>query len=397
MTTAPQLFNFMKEESQEEIRQANLLFQSPLSYAPSHAKVPNSISEDKPQAELVPDRVKEEEVKPSEAKVELVTEIANDNEVNKNVGTTCALENRSSLTAKKIASLVGNQSLLKPKKGTAGTPNLALEYQTIEPQKLDGGRSRQIFERKGEVVDLFDKLFLKSEPSCDPVPRKTIPNPFHFQTEERGAEKQRKFLMEVIEEHLEEERARVPKANPYPCSTDYPVIPPKPEPKQCTKPEPFQLESLVRHEKEMQREMEERRKKEKEEAQMRIFKTQPIVKEDPIPVPEKVRKPLTQVQEFNLHVDRRAVDRAEFNQKIKEKEVMYKRYREESKAARMIEEEKALKQLRRTMIPHARPLPMFDHPFCPQKSSKETTKPKSPHLRVLQRKERRKMTLTAVT
>lgn len=32
-----------------------------------------------------------------------------------------------------------------------------------------------------------------------------------------------------------------------------------------------------------------------------------------------------------------------------------------------IEEEKALKQLRRTMVPHARPVPKFDHPFCPQK------------------------------
>lgn len=38
---------------------------------------------------------------------------------------------------------------------------------------------------------------------------------------------------------------------------------------------------------------------------------------DPIPVPEKVRKPLTQVQEFNLHVDHRAVDRAEFDHKVK--------------------------------------------------------------------------------
>ncbi|EOX99469.1 hypothetical protein SCA6_007100 [Theobroma cacao] len=245
------------------------------------------------------------------------------------------------------------------------------------------------------VTDLFEKLSLKSEPSHDPIPRNTILNPFHLQTEERGAEKERKFVMEIIEKRYEEERARVPKANPYPYTTDYPVIPPKPEPKHCTKPEPFQLESLVRHEEEMQREMEERQKKEKEEAQKLIFKAQPIVKEDPIPVPEKVRKPLTQVQEFNLHVDHRAVDRAEFDQKIKEKEMMYKRYREESEAARMIEEEKALKQLRRTMVPHARPLPKFDHPFCPQKSSKETTKPKLPNLRVLQRKERRKMMMTA--
>ncbi|XVE66174.1 hypothetical protein DITRI_Ditri08aG0059200 [Diplodiscus trichospermus] len=249
------------------------------------------------------------------------------------------------------------------------------------------------------VVDLFDKLSLKSEPSHDPIPRNTIPNPFHLQTEERGAEKERKFVMEIIQKQYEEERARVSKANPYPYTTDYPVIPPKPEPKGCTKPEPFQLESLVRHEEEMQREMEERRKKETEEAQMRVFKAQPILKEDPIPVPEKVRKPLTQVQELNLHVDHRAVDRAEFDQKIKEKEMMYKRYREESEAARMIEEEKALKQLRRTMVPHARPLPKFDHPFFPQKSFKEATKPKSPHLRVRQRKERRKMisSLTAAT
>ncbi len=38
---------------------------------------------------------------------------------------------------------------------------------------------------------------------------------------------------------------------------------------------------------------------------------------DPIPVPEKVRKPLTQVQQFNLHVDNRAVDRSEFDHKVK--------------------------------------------------------------------------------
>ncbi|OMO62772.1 TPX2 protein family [Corchorus capsularis] len=247
------------------------------------------------------------------------------------------------------------------------------------------------------VFDLFDKLSLKSEPSHDPIPRNTIPNPFHLHTEERGADKERKFVMEVIEKRIEEERARVPKANPYPYTTDYPVIPPKPEPKQCTKPEPFQLESLMRHEEEMQKEMEERRRKEKEEAQMRVFKAQPIPKEDPIPVPEKVRKPLTQVQQFNLHVEHRAVERNEFDQKIKEKEMMYKRYREESEAARMIEEEKALKQMRRTMVPHARPLPKFDNPFCPSKSSKEITKPKSPNLRVLQRKERRRIMIDAAT
>ncbi|XP_031393565.1 protein TPX2 isoform X1 [Punica granatum] len=247
------------------------------------------------------------------------------------------------------------------------------------------------FPQPSAVFDLFDKLSLNSEPRHNnPIPRNTNPNPFHLHTEERGAEKERKFITELMRKQWEDERTRVPKANPYPYTTDYPVVPPKPEPKQCTKPEPFQLESLARHEEELQREMEERRRKEKEEAQMRIFRAQPILKEDPIPVPEKVRKPLTEVQVFNLHVDSRAVERSEFDQKVKEKEMMYKRYREENEAMRMMEEEKALKQLRRTMVPHARPVPNFSNPFCPQKSSKEPTKAKSPHLRVIRRKEKRK-------
>ncbi|KAJ1375379.1 TPX2, C-terminal, partial [Sesbania bispinosa] len=262
-----------------------------------------------------------------------------------------------------------------------------------EPQEFHFATDERIPPQPAAVADLFEKLCLKSEPARNhnPIPRKTTPNPFHLHTEERGAEKEKKLFMELLQKQLEEEATRVPKANPYPYTTDYPVIPPKPEPKECTKPEPFQLESLVRHEEEMQREMEERLRKEREEAQMREFKAQPILKEDPIPVPEKVRKPLTQVEEFNLRLNHRAVDRAQFDERIKEKEVMYKRYREESEAARMIEEEKALKQLRRTMVPHARPVPNFDHPFCPLKAAKDTTKPKSPNLRVLHRKERRKV------
>lgn len=82
-----------------------------------------------------------------------------------------------------------------------------------------------------------------------------------------------------MNKHLAEENARVPKANPYPYTTDFPTVPPKPEPKQCTKPEPFQLESLIRHEDELRKELEERQRQEKEEAEMRVFKAQPILKE----------------------------------------------------------------------------------------------------------------------
>ncbi|CAN1230985.1 Protein TPX2 [Linum perenne] len=259
--------------------------------------------------------------------------------------------------------------------------------------------NKKIFESKGEL-GIF----------CNTKKQVTVPKEFHFAIDERipppnsvadmfdkerGAEKERRLAMELMRKQMEEELARVPKANPYPYTTDYPVVPPKPTPKPSTRPEPFELESLVRHEEEMQKEMEERQRKEREEAQMRVFKAQPILKEDPIPVPEKVRRPLTEVQQIHLHVDHRAVDRAEFDQKVKEKEMMYKRYREESEAAKMIEEEKAMKQLRRTMVPHARPVPNFEQPFCPKRSTKETTRPKSPRLRVLQRREKQNKTTSS--
>ncbi|KAE8706216.1 Protein TPX2 [Hibiscus syriacus] len=74
------------------------------------------------------------------------------------------------------------------------------------------------------VFDLLDKLSLNSESSHDPIPRNTIPNPFHLHTEERSVEKEKKFAMEILEKQFEEEQARVPKATPYSYTTDYPVI-----------------------------------------------------------------------------------------------------------------------------------------------------------------------------
>ncbi|KAK4723575.1 hypothetical protein R3W88_026354 [Solanum pinnatisectum] len=264
--------------------------------------------------------------------------------------------------------------------------------QATVPQEFHFATDERIPPPANVADMLFDKLSLNSEPQNDKtIPRNTTPNPFHLSTEDRGVEKERKLFTELLHKQIEEERSRMRKATPYPYTTDYPVIPPKPEPKRCTRPEPFQLESLVKHEQETWRQMEERRRMEEEEAKMRNFKAQPILAEDPIPVPEKVRKPLTEVQDFKLNVDHRSLDRAEFDKKIKQKEVMHKRYREETESARMMEEEKALKQLRRTLVPHARPVPKFDHPFLPQKSSKQVTKPRSPKLQIVKRKERRTM------
>lgn len=75
------------------------------------------------------------------------------------------------------------------------------------------------------VAVLFDKLSLNSEPRIEQtIPRNTRPNPFHLYTEERGAEKERKLFTELLQKQIEEERSRLPKAIPYPYTTDYPVV-----------------------------------------------------------------------------------------------------------------------------------------------------------------------------
>ncbi|MED6146816.1 hypothetical protein PIB30_038217 [Stylosanthes scabra] len=190
------------------------------------------------------------------------------------------------------------------------------------------------------MVDSSDLFSFKSESTCKnkPITRNTIPKPFRLHTEERGAGKEKKHHMELLS---------------YPYINDNPQEPQKLESKQCTKPEPFQLDSLVRHEIELQQEMEEQL----------MFNAQSISKEDPFPVTDKVRKPLSQVKEFSLHSENGAV-------------------------AEMIEEEKTLKHLRRSKFPHVMPAPKLDHPFFPNnnRSAKDTTKSKSPNLHLGKKK-----------
>ncbi|KAH9300369.1 hypothetical protein KI387_011952, partial [Taxus chinensis] len=126
-------------------------------------------------------------------------------------------------------------------------------------------------------IELSVKLPLKSEPP-PPLLHATKPQPFYLTTEDRGVEKERKFMLHLQENQRKEQEARIPKANPLPYTTDSPVIPPKPQPKKCTKSEPFRLESVIRHEEELRRIMEERKRLLREEAEMMNFRAWPITK-----------------------------------------------------------------------------------------------------------------------
>ncbi|CAM6045068.1 unnamed protein product [Sphagnum compactum] len=208
--------------------------------------------------------------------------------------------------------------------------------------------------------------------------RLTKPKPFHLLTDDRGLAKEMKFIHDMVQRQQEEEKARIPKANPLPYTTDYPEVPLKPEPKECTKAEPFQLESLVRHQEEQQRQAEERAKAEQIEAALKEFHAYPNLSNAPAFIPVKSRKPLTEVQEFNFHVDHRAVERAEFDLQVMEKHNQYKRFREEVEAFRKEEEKRFIKSMRREMVPIAQPMPEYPQPPMPLRSSKQPTIPASP-------------------
>ncbi|KAK1386127.1 hypothetical protein POM88_023862 [Heracleum sosnowskyi] len=96
---------------------------------------------------------------------------------------------------------------------------------------------------------------------------------------------------------LEEEMTRVPKAKLYTFSTDYTVPPPKPDPKPCTRQEPFQLESMEWREDVLHQEIEEDRGwgLGSDEVRIRFYKAQSVMKKGHIPVAKKVRKLLTEV------------------------------------------------------------------------------------------------------
>jgi targeting protein for Xklp2 len=120
-----------------------------------------------------------------------------------------------------------------------------------------------------------------------------------------------RMIQEQIEREQKEVEARIPKAQLLPYTTDYPKVrhfwitsikkpaclqallypwqsmyidaqicayaqvPPKPEPKTCTRPVPFQLVSVMRHEEEQQRMAAERAQAEQLEALLKEFRAQP--------------------------------------------------------------------------------------------------------------------------
>eukprot|EP00897_Mesotaenium_endlicherianum_P010876 jgi/Mesen1/9817/ME000007S09889 len=197
---------------------------------------------------------------------------------------------------------------------------------------------------------------------------------------ERGAEKERKMQEQLAAEQQRQVAASVPMAQPLPDTTVRQQRLRKPQVAPPTQPRPFDLESVKRHEEEVQRLERERQQQAQLEAAQRNFVAGPNLAKVPPFKPAESRKPLTRIEISDLNTDVRAVTRSEFNKQLEVKSGMMEQYRAEAEASKKSEEVKNIRKLRRSMVPHATALPSFDNPFKPQRSQRPLTRAMSPAL-----------------
>jgi targeting protein for Xklp2 len=76
--------------------------------------------------------------------------------------------------------------------------------------------------------------------------RPTQPQPFRLATESRGAYYAQEMAAKVTAEEARAKRMRRVTARPLPVTLDVPVVPPKPDSRPLTLPNPFELRSVVR-------------------------------------------------------------------------------------------------------------------------------------------------------
>nr|KAG5696627.1 hypothetical protein BaRGS_034088 [Batillaria attramentaria] len=202
----------------------------------------------------------------------------------------------------------------------------------------------------------------------------TVPEPFSVETRSKLmlAQKEEK-IKQVLEE---ERRAREFHAQPLP-SLDPDELPAK-MPKEPTKQEPFQLETDVRgmrYSQELAHKLEEEEEEFRRAAQ---FHAQPNRIKDRKPfIPAKSAKPLTEVSDFELNSDRRAVQREEFELRKKEREVELEGQRRQREQRQKEEEEAAIAKLRAEMVHRPNPIRRYA-PVVVKPSDKPLTDAESP-------------------
>ena len=264
------------------------------------------------------------------------------------------------------------------------SPNLATRCR-VRNQSMSASSDDEKWSFKAQPVPDMNRKFV---PKHDHV-NLTEPEPFHLSTEDRHRMHEEQMKRRMEEEEEKQRKSRVFKANPVRSASELNKIGVgSVEKKSLTEPKPFNLRSETRHEHFSQMwEMQVEKDLENERAKFSSFTARTVPKavtdSSKVFTPRRASKPLTEVREFDLNVDRRGEMRKEFEKRRADKEAMMEAEKREEERRRQEEEQRELKELRQSMTIKARPVPESVYTAVQeiQRSTKPLTEPISPHFR----------------
>jgi targeting protein for Xklp2 len=237
-----------------------------------------------------------------------------------------------------------------PESPALSTKQRGLAYKEQFEQKMRELQHEQEEAKKFKARPMPDGQLRLAPKQALPL---TDPAPFSLATNVRGAHHEQELAAKLETQAREEREKRQFKAQPIKIYEDASSA--SVEPRKLTNPAPFNLKTELRGATYQEVFEQENRS---EPAQ---FKARPMPSSDKPFVPSKSDKPLTELANFNLQSDRRAVARSEFDVRMKKKmaeiEVMQRQREEDEKKM----EEQKNEQARRDIEAHlkAKPMPAF--------------------------------------
>ncbi|MEW5318976.1 MAG: hypothetical protein WDW38_010154 [Sanguina aurantia] len=196
----------------------------------------------------------------------------------------------------------------------------------------------------------------------------TQPQPFTLVTEARGRQHHATFMARLDEEEECAREAHNMHATALPISTDQPMVPPRPEARGLTLPQPFNLLSEARHTEYL---AEHGRELTQEEAEARAeaeFKARPMWRGVPFSVHDS-DAPLTVPEEPHMATDGRAVAREIFDAAQKEQVRAMEAERRVLDAEKGRADAVEMRRMRSMSTFEARPMPDFSKPPPPALAS----------------------------
>jgi Targeting protein for Xklp2 (TPX2) domain/Cell cycle regulated microtubule associated protein len=212
---------------------------------------------------------------------------------------------------------------------------------------------------------------------------KTKPQPFDLNTEQRGTLHEQQ-LQERLQ--MEQERARqMAEFKAQPVSEAAPLVP-RPSKRPLTEPKPFKLKSVELSEYASRKNAEAvARERAAELERANSFKARPFKAQNATFLVKKSTKPLTEVQEFDLFSEHRAIERSEFEDRNQSRIREAEKRRQQEAAEKEQQEQIAIQEMRKTMVPKAQPIRHYKSGPTEPIEARPLTQPVSPMLRTKQR------------